>query len=135
MLLWPWGRVLLKIMASEDRSWTPQNELHAALGTHSYPSKVLLQLVPMVRGIRGLDMSGVTVPTLMVYSPDDSVVRPDAALEKLATLGSAVTDTFVVRRATDANMHVILGDALGPENTIPVARRTIDWLRGPGVRP
>jgi esterase/lipase len=128
MLMWPWGNVLLRIMASEDRSWTPQNDLHAALGTHTYPSKVLLQLVPMVERIREMDLSAVTLPTLMIYSPDDTVVRPDVALEKLATL-QAVTDTVVVRRATDQNMHVIVGDALGPENTIPVARRTVDWLR------
>ena len=135
MLLWPWGRVLLRIMGGEEHSWTPQNELHAALGTRTYPSEVLLQLVPMVTQIRKMDLSGVRVPTLMVYSPDDRVVKPEAALEKLATLGSAVTDTVVVRRATDANMHVIVGDALGQENTIPVARRTIDWLRGLAVRP
>jgi hypothetical protein len=34
----------------------------------------------------------------------------------------------VVRRALDRNMHVLVGDALGPENTIPFARRTVDWL-------
>ena len=135
LVLGPWGRVLLRILAGEERSWSPQNELHAALGTHTYPSRVLLELVAMVREIRELDMSGVTVPTLMVYSPDDKVVRPDWALEKLETLGAAVTDTMVVRRATDLNMHVIVGDALGPENTLPVARRTVDWLRGLGVRP
>lgn len=134
IILGPWGRVLLRLMAGEERSWKPQNPLHAALDTHTYPSSILLELVAMVSEIRDMDLSGVHVPTLMIYSPDDSVVRPEVALEKLATLGAS-TDTMVVRRATDANMHVIVGDALGPENTIPVARRTIDWLRGLGDRP
>lgn len=130
MMLWPWGNVLLSIMASEDRSWEPQNELHAYMGTHTYPSKVLLELVATVDAVNELDFSQVTVPTLMVFSPDDRVVRADVGVERFEELGSARKDTILVRRSLDENNHVIVGDALGPENTIPVARRAVEWLTG-----
>ena len=133
IVLGPWGRVLFRFMAGTERSWTPQNDLHAALGTHSYPSKVILELIAMVNQIEQEDFGPVTIPTLMIYSPDDMVVRPDVGLAQLDELGSTHKDTVVVRRALDRNNHVIVGDALGPENTIPLARRTIQWLAGLGI--
>ena len=128
MLLWPWGNVLLSIMASEDRSWEPQNDLHAYMGTHTYPSKVLLELVATAEAARNTDLSNVDVPTLWIYSPDDTVVRPEIGLEVYRSIGAARKDTFVVRRSLDKNNHVIVGDALGPANTVPVAERTATWL-------
>lgn len=133
IILWPWGNVLLKIMASEDRSWEPQNDLHAYMGTHTYPSKVLLQLVATVDAVKHVDLSSVQVPTLNIYSPDDQVVRPEVSLEIFETLGAARKDTMMVLRALDKNNHVIVGDALGPDNTVPIARRTVAWLNESGI--
>ena len=128
MILWPWGNILLKILASEDRSWEPQNDLHAYMGTHTYPSKVLLELVATAQAARETDVSDVTVPTLWIYAPDDTVVRPDVGLEVFSNIGSARKDTFIVRRSLDKNNHVVVGDALGPANTVPVAERTVAWI-------
>ncbi len=128
MILWPWGNVLLSVLAGENRSWEPQNDLHAYMGTYSYPSKVLLELVATAEAARNTDMSHVALPTLWIYAPDDTVVRPDVALEVFWSIGSARKDTFVVRRSLDKNNHVIVGDALGPANTVPVANRTVEWL-------
>jgi len=128
MLLWPWGNVLLKIIANEDRSWEPQNDLHACMGTHTYPSKVLLELVATAQALRNTDMSEVDVPTLWIYAPDDTVVRPEVGLDIFSSIGSARKDTFVVRRSLDKNYHVIVGDALGPANTVPISERTVAWL-------
>ena len=133
LILLPWGNVLLRLMAGESRSWQPQNELHASLGTHGYKSSVLLDLVTIVDAIEEMDLGAVTIPTLLIYSPDDTIVRPDAAILQFDELGSARKDSFVVRRALDLNNHLIVGDALGPENTIPIARRTTEWLRSLGI--
>lgn len=129
MLLWPWGSTLLRMVQGDTYSWEPQNEKHAAIGNTEYASRVLLEVVSLTDTVRDLPFEEIETPTLVIYSKNDIVVDSEAT-EALYSNISARKDSIVVRRALDRNMHVIVGDALGPENTIPLARRTIDWLSG-----
>lgn len=128
MMLWPWGRFLLKIIQGDTFEWTTQNELHAAAGTHSFGSDVLLEMMGLVDLVRHQDFSKITVPTFMVYSPNDSVVDQSVSIEIWDALGSSVKDSMVVFSALDTSNHVLVGDALGPQNTIPVLKRTMEFL-------
>ena len=127
VVLWPWGHVLLRLMAGETYSWEPQNDLHAQIGNTSYDSRVLLEVVSLTEAVRALPFDEIRTPTFMMYSKEDTVVDPEAT-ERLYGDITAPKDSVVVRRALDRNMHVLVGDALGPENTLPLARRTTDWL-------
>lgn len=128
MLLWPWGRVLLHAIQGDSYSWTPQNELHAALGTHNYPSDVLIDVVGIANAVQDMDFGRITAPTMLIYSPTDRVVNPEVTIELYDRLGTHLKDSVLVRHALDNNDHVLVGDALGPENTIPIAHRTVEWL-------
>ena len=127
MLLWPWGHVLLRLIQGETYAWEPQNERHARIGNTEYPSRVLLEVSSLTDAVRELPFGDISVPTFLMYSKDDTVVDAGAT-ERLYGDITAPKDSVLVRRALDRNMHVLVGDALGPENTLPLARRTTDWL-------
>jgi len=131
VILWPWGSVLLRLMAGETYSWEPQNELHAQIGNTSYDSRVLLEVVSLTDAVRSLPFEEIRTPTLVFYSGSDTVVNPEAT-ERLFADITAPKDSVVVRRALDRNMHVLVGDALGPENTVPFARRTVAFVKALG---
>jgi len=128
MLLWPWGTSILHAIQGETYSWTPQNEKHAALGTHEYPSDVLIEVVGIANAVQDMDFGRITAPTMLIYSPTDQVVDPETTERLYDRLGTHLKDSVMVRSSLDQNNHVLVGDALGPENTISIARRTIQWL-------
>ena len=130
MLLWPWGRQLMQVVQGDTYSYTTQNELHAAANTQEFGSDVLLEMMGLVDTVQKLDFSGLKTPVFMVYSPTDQVINHDITLRLLDEMDPALVDTMVVLRALDVNNHVIVGEALGPENTMPVAHRAIDFLQG-----
>lgn len=130
MLLWPWGRQLLRIILGDTYSYEPQNERHDISGTASYGSDVLLQMMGLVDIVRSSDFSALTIPTFMVYSPKDRVVEADVSVSIYGEMGSTAKDSMVVLTALDTHDHVIVGDALGPENTIRVAERVTEFLIG-----
>lgn len=132
MLLWPWGHVLLRLVQGDTYSWEPQNEKHAAIGNTEYDSRVLIEVVSLADAVQEMPFEDIETPTLLIYSKDDLVVDPEVTEELYARMTSR-RDSIVVRRALDHNMHVIVGDALGPENTIPLARRTEEWLKSLGL--
>jgi len=129
MMLWPWGRTILRTIVGDTYSWTPQNELHAASGTQSYSTDVILEMIGLVDLVQHKDFGTLNVPVLMIYSPGDQVVEQNHSLVNYEALGSSVKDSVRVLRATDKGNHVILGDALGAGNTIPVARRVVEFVR------
>ena len=129
MLLWPWGRTLLKIIQGDTYSWEPQNELHAAIGNQAYGSDVLLQVMGLVEMVRNLNFDQVETPVFMVYSPADTVIDQRVSEDVWETLGSAKKDSMVVLRALDQNNHVIVGEALGPDNIRPILERVLEFVR------
>ena len=132
MMLWPWGKTLLRLVQGDTYSWKAQNERHAAIGTQEYDSRVLLEVVSLTDTVRELPFQDMETPTLLIYSKHDRVVDPSVT-ESLYARMTARKDSIVVQQALDQNMHVIVGDALGPQNTGPLARRTRQWLESLGI--
>ncbi len=129
MLLWPWGRVLLKVMEGDTYGWETQNELHDEAGTQQFGSEVLLEMMGLVDVVQHQDFSQITIPTLMVYSPTDEVIDQTVSIGLWDDLGAALKDSMIVTRALDTSNHVIVGDALGPENTMRVAERVLSFIK------
>ncbi len=129
MLLWPWGRVLLKVMEGDTYGWEAQNELHDEYGTQEFGSDVLLQMMGLVDVVQHQDFSRITIPTLMVYSPTDDVIDQTVSIRLWDDMGAAMKDTMIVIRALDTNNHVIVGDALGPENTLRVVDKVVSFIK------
>ena len=65
----------------------------------------------------------------MVYSPTDTVIDQRVSEDVWETLGSAKKDSMVVLRALDQNNHVIVGEALGPDNIRPILERVLEFVR------
>ena len=129
MLLWPWGRVLLKVMEGDTYGWEAQNELHDEYGTQEFGSEVLLQMMGLVDVVQHQDFSQITIPTLMVYSPTDEVIDQRVSIRLWDDLGAVIKDSMIVTHALDTSNHVIVGDGLGPDNTLRVAQRAISFIQ------
>ena len=67
-----WG----PLVAGETRSFEPLNDAQARYWTTSYPTVALFPMAALVRHARGLDYTAVTIPALVIYSPQDQVVDP-----------------------------------------------------------
>ena len=129
MLLWPWGSFLLKVMEGDTYGWKVQNELHDEYVTHQFGSDVLLEMMGLVDVVQHQDFSLITAPTLMVYSETDTVIDHTVSTRLWDDLGAAIKDSMIVTRALDTNNHVIVGDALGPNNTLRVVDRAVSFIK------
>jgi esterase/lipase len=78
LLLWPWGLQLARAVVGPERCWVAHNEGQERHWTTCYPTQSLLPMMALVERVRTMDLGVVTAPTLVVYSPDDQVVDPDA---------------------------------------------------------
>jgi len=129
LLLWPWGRTILRVVQGDTYSWEPRNDLQRDYATYEYPSQVLLELMGFVDLVQDLEFESLNLPTLMIYSPDDQVVDITRSVDMFERLGSASKDSVIVRHALDPSSHVLVGDAMGPENTEWVSERTLAFMR------
>ena len=79
-------------------------------------------------GVRTVDLSGVNVPTLVMYSPRDQVVDAAETERVVRTLAGADVEVFVYEGAGDPAQHVLAGDILSPESTGTIAARVLQFL-------
>ncbi len=128
LLTWPGGALIARLLVGKERRFEPQNELQARHWTARYPSSALLPLMELVRDVRALSLSSVTVPVFAAYSERDRVVSPDALKAALARFGSPEVRSFPVEGDGDVNHHVIAGDILSPATTEPLANEILDFL-------
>ena len=127
-LLWPWGGLIARLAVGPERCFEAVSEQHALHWTTCYPAAALLPMVALTHHVRSLDLSGVTVPTLVVYSPDDLVVDATETERTVARMRFAPVETLVVRDAADPQGHVLAGDILSPATTSLVRERVVDFL-------
>lgn len=129
----PFARVWGPIVAGQTRSFPPQNEAHAAHWTTSYPTSALFGMAALVRHARNLDYSAVTVPVLVLLSPQDQVVSPSQTRSVLAGWGGPVDwQERTMGPGDDPHSHVIAGDILSPGQTEATIKLIVDWAKGRG---
>lgn len=134
ILTWPWGAQLAEILAGKSRSWQPVNEGHGRYWTCSYPVRALLPMMGLVKLVNSVDLQRIKVPTLCIYSPNDKTVDVTAVLAAFQGLGAEQKRMVGWTHATDPDQHVLVGDILSPESTVPLAGMVIELLQGlPGT--
>lgn len=129
LLLWPWGTQLAEWILGERRQWESFSESHGLYTTNNYPTRVLPQMMACVELLRRQDPAELRAPVLVVYSDQDVVISPEAVeeyFERIPTEKRLVE----VGNVGDPNRHVIIGDALSPDETIPTVEEVLDFLRG-----
>lgn len=127
----PWAETLLPLIAGEERSWEPRNELQGKWWTTSYPSKAVFPMTSLQKNLSELDPSSINTPALFFYAPQDRVVIAEE-IEKVATAWGGTSEMVKITEASDEYMHVITGDIMAPENTASVSEKIIDWTRSLG---
>ena len=129
ILTWPGARWWGPLLAGRERRFDPMNDAHAKFWTIQYPSVAVLPMAALVKYTLAQDFSGVYIPALFVYSPDDQVVSAQATLDLAKRWGAPSTlAPQTLTPVDDPNSHVIAGDILSPGMTESAVRVMLDWL-------
>lgn len=128
LLTLPWGEQIVSMIAGEERSFEPQNDLHAKFWTTKYPTKALLPMAAITALASRVSYSEVTIPALFIFSKADKVVVPSET-RRIAQSWGANWEIVEVENAEDPFQHVIAGDALSPSTTNELAAKTIAWIK------
>ena len=119
MLLWPWGTQLAHAVVGREHAWEPANDAQAHYWTTRYPTDALVTMMSLVALVEDTDLGTVETPTLVIYSPEDDVVDPTLIEQRFPAFGAA-TKRLVAVEPGPSN-HVLAGDILAAERTLPLA--------------
>lgn len=117
LLTGPWGNEICAWAVGPERSWTPGSKLHARYWTHRYPSQVLVEMQATVDLAQAADLSQHRTPLLMIYSPRDRILSPQAMEERFAAVGASRKEREAFLEDGDPSHHVLAGDVLSPGST------------------
>ncbi len=120
MLLW-WFR-------EGERSSEPLNDAQARYWSWHYPWPALVPLARLMKQVETIDKSSITTPTLMIYSPRDQVIDPDAVRTAFEQWGAPRKRLVVYERSTDPSQHVLAGDIVSPGSTAELVQTITDFL-------
>ena len=131
LLTKPFARTLVPLIAGETVGWTPQNAEEGRWWTTSYPTVALLPMAALVAQTRALEVERIPVPLFVVYSPEDTVVSPEATLGIVKRWGGR-TETWAIQPAPgiDTSNHVLTGDILSPATVDETVARLTTWIGG-----
>ena len=127
-LTWPGGPDIARLTVGQSYSWTPRNELHGKYWTTTYPIESLVEMMRLVKYLRGQLPLSVKQRLLTIYSPDDRVVSPQATLLALQQIEAPRSDTYEISDSADTGQHVLIGDILSPGSNAAAARAIIDFV-------
>ncbi len=130
LLLLPWGEQIAKAIIGPERSWEPLNEEQARYWTTSYPTEALLPMMGLVDLVRDGDLEAVNRPVLVIYSPNDQVVSPEAVEATFARFGSPEKEIIPFPDSQDPSNHVLAGDIVAPNDTDTIAELILSYLSG-----
>ncbi len=122
----PISNLLARVFLGQYRHWMAKNDGQAKYWDTKYNSHALVELMRMVSWVQAQDLHKLTVPVLMVYSPNDDVINPDVIPDRFKELGSTVKE---LETWTVTNDHLIAGDIISPKGTQPLRERVVRFLR------
>lgn len=128
ILTLPWAKQFAPLVLGPEYSWTPQNEKHAQYWTHSYPSTALVTMMGLVKFVRASDLENIKKPVLVIYSPKDQVINPQAVESGYARIGSEVKELAPILDSGNPENHVLAGDILAPKNTGAIQKLILDFI-------
>ena len=127
----PGAPSFVPVLIGAEQAWTPRNEAHGRYWTTRYPTQALFPMAHVMRAARAADPGAVKVPLLLLNSPDDVVISPEAAADVVARWGEMVArESWPWREGMDEEAHVIAGDIRSPGMTQAAVDRITDWMGG-----
>ncbi|HMB91701.1 MAG TPA: alpha/beta fold hydrolase [Rhodothermales bacterium] len=128
LLLWPWGKHLATWIIGPYRTWTPHNEEQRKYWTTRYPSHTLVTMMSLVDYVNHTDLGAIQTPTLVIYSPNDQVIDAEQVAARFVDLGSGYKRLVAIEEAGNPSNHVLAGDILSPNETLPLVDTTLTFL-------
>lgn len=127
------GVKLAEWTAGKNHTWTPKNELQEKYWSTNHPLKSVRPMVQLLKEIKKIDKSSLTVPTLMVYSEKDTVISIPAIKENFTSLGSIKKKLVAYNDSEDT--HVLASEIVSPNDVKPVLKILLDFLYDNKIAP
>lgn len=134
-LTWPGGPQLASMVAGKTRSWTAQNELQARYWSTTYPMDAVIEMMRLVKYVRGKLPMRLEQSVLTIYSPADTVVDIDWIIKGSDQLDSPHKKLVEIPGSKDQSNHVLAGDIMAPENNLPITDHIVGFIRDPLPQP
>ncbi len=132
LLTAPFGEQLANIIVGKERSFIPENALHAKFWTPVYPTKSVLPMAALTALAAAVPVEQIKQPALFIYSETDKVVQP-ALIKATAARWGGPHEVHALAKNGDPYSHVIAGDALSPSTTGEVVQLILDWVKTAGL--
>jgi alpha-beta hydrolase superfamily lysophospholipase len=121
----PVGPWLAQMLIGKDYSFRPVSSGHADFWTTRYPSEGIVPLMNLVNHARSLQLKALKVPTLIIYTHNDTVVDIQAIRDRFDEIQSKPK---LLVDLPEATRHELTGDALAPATVGPVLARITEFL-------
>ena len=131
----PFGKLLMKLVAGDTRSWQAHNDQQEIYWTTSYPSSAVIEVMRVVDYVQAKLPTTIEQCLLMFVSPHDTVVSPEAARSAVDAIESPRKKWISVETAGDPSSHILAGDILSPDTTEWVVTEIVDFVNGSSARP
>jgi esterase/lipase len=125
LLRWSLGRWFVKTFVDDYHSFEPLNDFHKKYWTERYPIEAAVPMLDLVAEVADLDKTKIATPQLIVYSPNDQIVNPDASIAGAAQMKSANVTLVPFTISKDPAQHLLVGKVSSP-NEVGDMLRIID---------
>ena len=133
LLTWPWGELIARIVIGRQRVVTPENKGHEQYWLTRYPVAALLPMMGMARLVRGLDLSKIRVPCLVIYSPRDQVIHIPSLEQAFNRMGCAQKQLVPFTGSADPGQHILAGDIFSPGTSRALSDLIVSFIRSHGL--
>ena len=127
----PAGPLIAQLVAGDTRCWTPRNDLQDKYWSNCYPMAAAVEMMRLVDRANRVLPADIPQRLLMLYSRDDQVISPSAALRVFDATGSPMKSAVEIHNPGDPSHHVLAGDILSPRGTQAIADTIIDFIERP----
>lgn len=124
----PAGPLLGRLIGGETRSWTAHNEKQERYWSTSYPSAATVEVMRLVDRANAMSTTPMSQSILMLLSPDDTVISPDAARATYRSLHTPRKRLDEMTVIGDPSNHVLAGDILSPDGTLETVNRVSEFV-------
>jgi esterase/lipase len=126
VVLWPGGRIIVRLAVGKYNQFETKNEWHELYWTTPYRSAALRPMMKTVKLGQKVDLESIEVPILCVYTEVDTAVSIPAIKEAFQRFGSADKILVNIKEAQD---HVLAGDIVSPNTTETLIQLVLDFLQ------
>lgn len=124
----PAGPLIARIIAGDTRSWQAHNAEQERYWSTSYPIEAAIEVMRLVDLLNSRLPMELQQNLLVLLSPDDAVVSPEATRQAYARISAPHKMMVEIQDAGDPSNHVLAGDILSPGMTDQVAAVIVDFV-------